>query len=247
MKAFKALLLMAVIVGGFMFWSRSHHRFTPQGAGSSTGGDTTDTAVDNNWTPERIAKDGQGYLVWSDQQVQKQIAQRRSRLKTLADQRADINARRQQFQSNLDNVKNIHDRMQDAFDKALDEERWPIGVMGQTFDRQRAKAVIDRTQKYLDEHQSLGQDYDQANARLDQMEGVLNKDIDDLNNLHDRLQIDLEKARLNQGMAELAQLRQREAEMSSVNKTLSAMDNANAPALPPASSSEKVNVNEMLR
>lgn len=207
----------------------------------------TQSAAD--WTPERMAKDPQGYLQWADQRAQEQIAQRQARLATMAQQRADIEARRQQFESNLADVQNIHDRMQRAYRAADDEDRWPLSMAGQTFSRERAKAVLDRTQKYLDERKSLAQSYDESVGRVDQVTALVKKDIDDLNTLRDHLAIDLEKVRLNNGMAELDQLHSTQAEVETTANSLAGLDhNANLTDLPPTPADhERIDIDSMLK
>jgi len=240
-------LILAILVIGWLMRSRqlSHHLAGP--GNTAPVGFTNKPAAD--WTPEHIAKDPQGYLQWADQRAQDQIVQRQERLAALAQQRADIGARRQTLESNLSDVQNIHDRMERAYRSADDEDRWPLSMAGQSFSRERAKAVIDRTQLYLDERKSLAQNFDDAVARVDQMTVQIKKDIDDLNNLRDHLAIDLEKVRLNNGMAELDQLHSTQAEVETTANSLIGLDhNPAVPDLPTTQSDhERIDINAMLK
>jgi len=242
-----AILVFAIVAGGaVMVRTRLQQRLVIQ-VNSTLRGSPAQSPAD--WTPEKIAKDPQGYLQWADQQAQDQITQRQARLTALAQQRADIQTRREELETHLTKAQNLHDRMQTAIRNADDEDHWPLSMAGRTFSREQAQAVIDRSQAYMDQRKSLAQGYDEAVGKVDQFAATIKKDIDDLNTLRDHLAIDLEKVRLANGLAELDQLHSTQAEVEATAKSLVGLDhNPSVPELPPAQGEhDKVDIDAMLK
>jgi chromosome segregation ATPase len=236
MKPAIAILVITAVAIGAVAWHRAH-----------SGSSQVTPPTEAEWTPQRISKDPQGYLAHCDQQIKDQISTREDRIASLASRRVDIESRRQALESNLGDVRNIHDRMQRAMTQADDEDRWPLKMADREFTRDQARAVVDRTQKYLDDRQSLAKSYDDALGQVDQMSATMQKDLDDLKRLREKLALDMEKVQLNQGMAEMGQLHDTEAQIQSMSKTLAGMDSS-AGALPPSSvAKDRVDINEMLK
>lgn len=190
---------------------------------------------DKVWTAEEIAKDPALYMRWAEKRIGGQIADRQERLKLLSARLSDVKLHQRNFQDKMRDVENIHSRMTTAVQRAEDEDRWPAVVGGQSFDQAKAKAIIDHTDKWLQQRRPLSAAYDQAVARLSQGQQDLQKDIEELGNLKDKVALDLERVRLTQGMEELAQLRQREQEIAGFAQALTHMadESAAISSLPP--------------
>jgi DNA repair exonuclease SbcCD ATPase subunit len=204
--------------------------------------------VDKEWTVEEISKDPQGYMRWADGKIQTQLADRRERLKALTSRLADVRVRQKNLTDSIEEIENLHNRMKTAVQRADDEDRWPVKIGGQAFTIPQANAIIQQTRKYVDDRQSLTKAYLQAVARLEDGERMLRKDMEDLSALRDKLALDLERVRLNQGMEELQRLRNTESEIAGYSKALSqaADDSLIMATLPTSGDEQKVDVNSFL-
>ncbi|HSH95276.1 MAG TPA: hypothetical protein VK968_14075, partial [Roseimicrobium sp.] len=114
------------------------------------------------WKPEDIAKDPQGYLVWSQQQISDQIKGREQRLAQLSTRRQEFVNKQQAMVGKMKDVENFRKRLQTAYTKAEDEDRWPIRMAGTTYDRKTAQGLIDTTQAWLDDRKDLANMYDSS-------------------------------------------------------------------------------------
>ncbi|GIW77801.1 MAG: hypothetical protein KatS3mg104_2864 [Phycisphaerae bacterium] len=108
------------------------------------------------WSPERIASDPEGYLVYSSQQVQQQIKAREKRLEQLSQRRAELSRKRDELLGKMSEVANFRRRLDSAYQRALDEDRWPVRLAGRTFDRERVKVILSETQPWLNDREPPG-------------------------------------------------------------------------------------------
>ncbi len=173
------------------------------------------------WTAEEIAADPEGYMTWADARVQTQINDRQSRLTALSDRIADVERRQGTFLDKLKQTRNIHDRFTTAVRRAEDEDRWPVKIGGDSFDQAKARSIIEQAKRYIDDHQPLADAYIQALTRLQIAHSEMYRDIDQLKRLREKLALDLERVRLNQGIEELGRLRQTEQEIAGFAGALS--------------------------
>jgi DNA repair exonuclease SbcCD ATPase subunit len=215
---------------------------------SSPAAATTQPSQNKQWTSDEIAKDPQGYLVWSDAQIQNQIQQRNDRLKMLSERQSAIAARQKELKDNLDAVENVRNRLEQAYQRAQDEDRWPVQMAGRKFERAKAQQILDDTAKYLQDRKPLADDYDQAIQKMTDTGRRLQDDIDSLKRLHEQLALNLEQIRMRQGMEELDQLRKTESELAEFSKMLgsndSMVDLASLKDPPPA---QTVDVDSLLK
>jgi DNA repair exonuclease SbcCD ATPase subunit len=176
------------------------------------------------WTPEEISKDPQGYLEWSDRKIEEQIAERNKRLKMVTEKKDQLSRRQEALNNNLDEVANVHKRLEQAYRRAEDEDRWPVKMGGRTFERDKARQILEETSRYLDDRKPLAADYDKAIAKVAETGNRLKKDVTDLNRLREQLALDLESIRLRQGMEELDQLQKTNEQLAAMSKMLSSND-----------------------
>ncbi len=238
------IFILILAVGGvlaFRYVQLKHATPTAQVPATPT------PAPKKQWTPDDIAKDPQGYLVWSDQQVQAQIAEHQKKLDALAARRQDVVTRQQALNDDIASVQNIHDRLQTAYDRANDEDRWPVRMAGRTFERAKAQAILAQTQSWVSDRQPLSDEYAQALKKMDDSAGVLKDDIASLGQLREKLALDLEKVRLNQGMEELDQLRKNETQLASMSQSLSKMSDDQVATLPRADQTTRVDIDSLLK
>lgn len=179
--------------------------------------------AEREWTADDIAKDPTGYMKWADAKVGRQIADRQDRLSQVGARLAEIGLKQKNFSQNLSDIDNLNRRMTKAIERADDEDRWPLVLGGQSFDRARARALVDQTRRYIDDRTPMATAYDQAVAKLNEAERSLQNDIEQLRRLREKLALDLERIRISQGVEELAALRQTESAISGFSKALTAM------------------------
>jgi len=192
--------------------------------------------AEKTWSPDEMAKDPEGYLVWAQRQIATQTKLREDRLKTIAGRRSEFTKKRDQFAGNVEELENVQKRLSQAIVRGDEEQRWPISVMGRTFERAKAQAVLQETQRLIDERRPLLKTYDEGLAKLDANAAKLRDDLSRLSALGEKLTVDLDAVRVNAGLAELEKLRTTEAEIAHFAKILGSMgqDVAGSPAREPA-------------
>ena len=200
------------------------------------------------WTAEQIAGDPAGYLRWSDQQIVSQIAVIERKLQDVAGRRGELESKRKTLQDNVSDVQNINRRLTEAYQRADDEDRWPMRFADRTFTRQKATEIIEQTRKYVEDRRPLEQTYQQLFDRMDAMTGNLRGEIAKLKTLRDKLALDLEEVRLNQGMADMQKLNQTASQLGAMSKAVAALSDDDPLKLTaPKEPSGRINVEEMLR
>jgi chromosome segregation ATPase len=198
------------------------------------------------WTPEAIAADPEGYLTWSDEQIRIQIDERNKHLAALASRTAQIVERQKKLSDNLQDLQNIHDRLERAYRKAEEEDRWPVRMGGRSFERAKARAIIEQTAQYLEDRRPLLKEYDAAVAKMSASAAALKQDISSLHRLRERLALDVERIHLKEGMAELDAMRKTHAELAAMSKTLSSMTEDTSDLLKDVPASPTVDVESLL-
>jgi len=200
-----------------------------------------------SWTPEEIAKDPPGYLVWSDQQIQAQIAEREKRLNSLNQTRKDVVAKQSALTTKMEEVVNFRKRLQTAYQRAEDEDRWPVRMAGRTFERAKANEILAQTDEWLKDRDPLADAYEASLKKMDDSATALQDDLKNLGRLREKLALDLERVKLNQGMAELDQLRKTETQLASMSQALSQMSEEQAPVLPTAAKTSRVDIDSLMK
>jgi hypothetical protein len=199
------------------------------------------------WTAEEIAADPQGYLQWSDRQVQQQIAQRQEKSRSLVERRRSFEERRALLEENITSVRNIHRRLGEAMQRAEDEDRWPARMADRTFTREKATAILAQTKQYVEERQPLLQTYDQLLQKMDETAATLQQDVANLQRLRERLAIDLERVRLNQTLGDVDALRKTQQELAEMGRTVADMSEDPLSLAPPREPPGRVDIEAMLR
>lgn len=194
---------------------------------------------DRTWTAEEITQDPSGYLKWADQKVAGQIADRENRLKRINARLSEIEIKRKDFDQNLKDVENLNRRMQQAVQRADDEDRWPVVVGGQSFDAARARVVTEQTARYVEDRRPMANEYRQASERLDGAALALRKDQEQLRRLREKIALDLERIRVSQGVEELSDLRRTEGEIASFAQALRQMADESLVTVPVVTAEDK--------
>lgn len=202
-----------------------------------------------NWTPERIAQDPEGFLVQADKDLVNQIQNRETTQVRLKTRKNELEPRYAVLSRKLADVENLNKRFAAAIQKADDEDQWPIKVAGKSFDKEKAKAVVESTRRYIDDHQALVATYREAQGKIDGMLVQLSQDLVNLKRVKEKVGIDLERVRLNKGIAELGDLKKTEAEIASVSKALTEIsdDAVGRLQVPDAAATTIVDVEDLLK
>ena len=167
----------------------------------------TPAAVAQAWTPERISQDPGGYLTYADAETVRQIAERNARIGKIESSRQVIGDRAEKLMQDIRDAANIQKRLQSAIERADEDDAWPIKFAGRKFERAEAVSAADAAQRFVQSRTSLANAYAQALAKIDATGQALHSDISELGQLRDKLALDMERVRLNQGIAEVAELR----------------------------------------
>lgn len=240
------LVILILTGAGMAVWLKVHPSGTSPVRGPTVA-PTVTVPPRTDWKPEEIAKDPQGYLVWSDQQIQQQVAERQKRRDILSQRRQEIESRQSSLVEDAQNVQNVHNRMQRAYDQAVDEDRWPIRMAGRTFERARAQQILDQTAQWLSERKPLTDAYADAISRINRSDDNLRSDIDHLRQMRDKVALDLERVRLNQGLAELESLNKSAVQLASMAQALSKMSDEQSPKLPDAPARTRIDIDSLLK
>ncbi len=242
MKTFLVILMLAAVgVGGLYVYTRrvavNAHPAVP----------AVPLNPKKQWTPEEIAKEPQSYLAWSDQQMQQQTAERERRLATLNATRQDVVNRQQALADKMQEVVNFRSRLQTAYNKAEDEDRWPVRMAGRTFERVKAQDILAQTQTWLDDRQPLADAYVSSLKKMDDSALAYQDDLRKLSDMREKLALDLERVKLNQGMAELDSLRKNETKLASMSAALSQMSEDQAPQLSSVAKTSRVDIDSLMK
>lgn len=203
------------------------------------------TTAEADWTPERIAANPDGYLQYADNRIREQVAGRERRLAELDQRRAEIDRKSSDLLQKVADARNINSRLATAIQRAEDEDRWPLKFGGQSFSRDKATSVLAATAAYQKDREPLAAAYRDALQKIDGAQRALRADLAGLAQMREKLALDLEKVRLNQGLAELAELRQTEAKLANFSATLAGL--TDDPLVGAPTNVPDVDVNDLLK
>jgi hypothetical protein len=190
------------------------------------------SAPKTEWSPGEMAADPEGYLVWARERLDEQKKVREDRLRKLADRRKEIEGRRAKFAENVEGCERIVKLMGAAVRRADDEDRWPASMGGRTFERDKADLIMKECRKRVEERAPFLQVYDEALAKLDQGVAKFKQELGELAKVREKVELDLERIRLSQGIAELAQLKRTESEIAHFSGLLAAVVEDTTPGAP---------------
>ncbi len=159
------------------------------------------------WTPERITQNPGGYLTFADAEIVRQIAEREARIGKIEASCAGIGERAEKLRQGIRDAANIEKRLRTAVERADEDQAWPVTFAGRKFEREKAVALLDASQRFVQNRTPLANEYEQALTKIDATAQSLRSDILELGRLREKLALDMERVRLNQGIAEVAELR----------------------------------------
>jgi hypothetical protein len=195
-------LLLASLVAAVGCDAPLWRRIAPQPTKATPPVDTAQA-----WTPEQISKDPAGYLKFADAEIVRQRSEREARIEKIEASSKMIAERSEKLRQDIRDASNIQKRLQAAVLRADEDEAWPITFAGRKLDRAKAVAIADASQRFVTSRASLSSDYEQALLKIDAMEQSMRSDLVELSRLREKLALDMERVRLNQGISEVAELR----------------------------------------
>ncbi len=250
MKKLTVILLALLIastafLGVVVLHSSSSNKQAP--AAHDSPNDKPPASQKKDWSADEIAGDPEGYLVYSGQQVQEQIAAREKRLGQISSRRAELSKKRDELTTKMAEVSNFRARLETAYRRAADEDRWPVRMAGRTFERDRVQAILAETKLWLDDRRPLADAYATSFRKMDESTQALRSDIRSLGQLRERIALDIERVKLNLGNAELDQLRKNESQLASMSQTLAQMSDEQTPVLSNTSRTANVDIDAILK
>ncbi len=182
-------------------------RLAPQPATKKPEGSPPPVETAQAWTPERITRDPAGYLAFADGEIVRQIGEREGRIRKIEASRQAVGEKADRLRQDIRDAANIQKRLQQAVARADDDEAWPITFAGRKLERAKAVSIAEASERFVKSRTPLSADYGQALGKIDAAEQALRSDIAELSRLREKLALDMERVRLNQGIAEVAELR----------------------------------------
>lgn len=178
------------------------------------------------WSQEEMTRDPEGYLKWADGQIQAQMRQREELLKQLDERRTQLKTRQVEVGAELKEFENFKERLATAVRRAEDEDRWPVQVGSNRFDRAKAKSLLEDIGRQIEQRAPLANDYEAALGKMDGRAMSLRSDVAALAQLREKIALDLERVKLNQGVAELDKLSRTADEIAHFSKILGQLGDA---------------------
>jgi hypothetical protein len=106
---------------------------------------------------------------------------------------------------------------------------------------------IEQTGIWLENRRPLAEAYTSSLKKMDETADTLRGDMVHLGQLREKLALDLEGIRLNQGIEELTRLRKTETQLASMSQSLSQMSDAEAPVLPPSTRADRIDIDAIVK
>jgi len=199
------------------------------------------------WSSEAIARNPEGYLLYASDQIDRQLNDRRLQLEQVAVRKVGIQQRTDAFAEPLREVENVKARLEIAWRKADDEQRWPLRLGGRVLDKETARSLIASAKQYLEERGPLLKAYQQVLARLDARDATLRQDVERLSRLKEKNALNLERVRLSKGIAEIEELKKTETELASFSDVLVDMTEDPLVAVPtPRPAGQQVTIESLI-
>jgi hypothetical protein len=244
----KRFVVIVVVVAGVGFLVAK--AFAPGGELHERGGTKPAPpapAGGREWTPDDMAKDPEGYLKWADGQIGGQIRQREQLLGKLEERRKQIKTRQVEVGAELKEFENFLERLRTAVRRAEDEDRWPVQVGQNKFDRAKARSLLEDVARQTEQRRPLAQDYEAAIAKMDTRAESLRSDVAALARLREKIALDLERVKLNQGVAELEKLARTADEIAHFSKILGQLGDSGTPPAEEVKTGGLVSLDSMLK
>lgn len=148
------------------------------------------------WSPERIAKDPDGYCVYARELLAAQLKSTKDREEEAVEKFVELVAKKEEFDSNLEDVSNLLKRARRAYEKALDESQWPAKFSGRSFAESDLKKLIVSTARYVEARTRLKDQYSDSLKKLDDRVAKLRQSVDQLKDQEERLDLEHERLKL---------------------------------------------------
>lgn len=203
-----------------------------------------------SWTPEQIAQDPEGYLDYALETAKRQKKEREDQLAALGKRKVEIEQKATALETRVADIQNVGDRLKVACQRADDEDRWPVKMGNRSFDKDTAEAILVSAAKYVEDRRPLVSAYRDARQKLLGTEAALRIQVEQLDQLSEKVALNLERVRLNKGMAALEELKQTEAALASFSDVVVDMSEDPTTLLstpPPPTGKGQVDLEQLLK
>lgn len=154
------------------------------------------TEKEEAWSPERIAKDPDGYCVYARGLLAAQLKSTKDREAEAVERYEELVSKKEEFDSNLEDVSNLLKRARRAYEKSLDEFQWPAKFSGRSFAELDLKKLIVSTARYVEARTRLKDQYSASLKKLDDRVAKLRQSVDQLKDQEERLDLEHERLKL---------------------------------------------------
>lgn len=183
-------------------------------------GDGETKPKSEEWSPERISKDPEGYCVYAKGLLADQLKTAEEKRSGAIEKRTGVAAQRDGFEANLEDVTNLLKRSRRAYEKATDEGRWPAKFSGRSYNEQELKKLIVSTARYVEARKPLKDQYAATLRKLDKQVDEVNQYIEKLRDQQDRLSLDLDRIKLAKEGDALADLNKTAFDIAAITENL---------------------------
>lgn len=183
------------------------------------------------WPPERIAKDPEGYCAFAGAQLASQLQSVDDRRRELVSKRESLKSQKESFDENIAEIANLFDRAKKAYGKAEDEDRWPVKFAGQSFSKEKLKSLLLTTTRYIDARKPLAQQYSSTLQKIEDQLRRLDSQVERMQQQQEKLALDLERIKISKQSDALGDLNQTAFDIAAITETLGREEGSNSLSL----------------
>jgi len=192
-------------------------------------------AKTDEWTPERISKDPEGYCKHAEGLLASQLRTAEEKKAAAIEKLKDVTAQRDDFEANMEDVSNLLKRSRKAYEKANDEARWPAKFSGRAYSESELKKLIVSSDRYVEARRPLKKQYVATLSKLEKQVDVVDQYIEKLRDQQDRLSLDIDRIALAREGEALTELNQTAFDIAAITENLANED------------SERVDLDELMK
>ena len=185
----------------------------------------------DQWPPERIAKDPEGYCAFAGEQLDSQLRSLGDRRGELVAKRESLKSQKESFDENIAEITNLFGRARKAYGKAEDEDRWPVKFAGQSFSREKLKSLLVTTTRYIDARKPLAQQYGSTLQKIEDQLRRLNAQVERMRQQQEKLSLDLERIKISKQGDALGDLNQTAFDIAAITENLGREEGGNSLSL----------------
>lgn len=185
----------------------------------------------DQWPPERIAKDPEGYCAFAGEQLDSQLRSLGDRRGELVAKRESLKSQKGSFDDNIAEITNLFGRAKKAYGKAEDEDRWPAKFAGQSFSKEKLKSLLMTTTRYIDARKPLAQQYGSTLQKIEDQLRRIDTQVERMRQQQEKLSLDLERIKISKQGDALGDLNQTAFDIAAITENLGREEGSNSLSL----------------